>query len=1418
MPHDSPTQPDPIDPSPSVSRAQQAIRRQLIGYAVAFLVVLGAAATLALLQSRSQIVESGVRLAQSLAQVIEEQTARTLQTVDQRLQLAASDLEKLKLSGGLNEQSARLVLRAHGEELPFVRALWVMDSQGHITLDADEGNIGISLRDRAYFQIYLTAPQTNFYVGTPVRSRSVGTWLISASRRLQTPDGRFAGIIVAAIEPLYFDKVWSSVDIGQDDSIALFRRDGTLMTRSPFNDGAMAKSFAERPVFRHMLPSQAAGTYRDSSAIDGAERVFAYRTLASFPDLVVIVGRSLDSILAPWRQLAMLALIVWLAAAIAVIWLCVRLMGAWQERLQARTSEQAMARRMALATEAAAVGVWEWDLKTDHWIANATYFSMLGYEHEEGQHDRKVWLERVHPEDQPVVVEKMACSLAGSDAPYECEARQLHADGSYRWVQAIGGVIERDEAGKPSRMFGVKIDTTERKLAEQKRAQILERITDAFVALDLNWCYTYVNQRAGEMLGRSPDQLIGKHIWTEFPEGIGQKSHRVCERAMAEQQPAHIEEYYPSDDRWFENYIYPSPEGLSIYFHDVTARKNAEMALRQSEENLAITLQSIGDAVIATDAAGLVARMNPTAERLTGWGLAQAMGKPLSEVFRIINAQTRLAATDPVQQVLARGEVAGLANHTALLSRDGHEYQIFDSAAPMRNEKGQIVGVVLVFSDVTEQYRVREALVATTELLERTGAMAKVGAWEFDTQAETFVLSKVALRIHDLDPALPPPAFEQGAKWYRSDVQPLVRAAMYGAISQGTPFDVELPMVTDKGRPLWLRTLGTAVVENGKTIKVVGAVQDVTERKLAELQLAASEQALRDSALHTQTILDNLLDGVITIDDQGFIESFNQAAAAIFGYSPEEVLGRNVKMLMPEPHQSRHDGYLAHSYGKPQRQVIGAQREVDGLRKDGSVFPLSVSVTRITQGARLTSIGVVRDISEQRANQEEIHRLAFYDRLTNLPNRRLLLDRLQHAMLNSTRTERYGAVFLLDLDHFKQLNDSLGHEVGDALLKQVALRLLACVREGDSVARMGGDEFVVLLEGLYEHEREAASQARDVADKVLASLGQIYRLPTLEHSSTPSIGIVLFLGQEESVEELLKQADMAMYQAKSAGRNTACFFDPAMQAAATARTELEAQLRRGVLGDEFVLHYQIQVGEDGAPLGVEALVRWNHPTRGLVTPGHFITLAEETRLILPLGQWVLETACQQLVAWATQGATAHWTVAVNVSALQFAQPNFVANVQAALEKTGANPRLLKLELTESMLADDVEDVIRKMKQIKTAGVDFSLDDFGTGYSSLSLLKRLPLGQIKIDQSFVRDVLNDPGDAVVARTIVALGHSMGLNVIAEGVETQAQRDHLHGMGCDAFQGYYFGRPVAPDALLNNIDKNRLQPLFIKHSKL
>ena len=544
-------------------------------------------------------------------------------------------------------------------------------------------------------------------------------------------------------------------------------------------------------------------------------------------------------------------------------------------------------------------------------------------------------------------------------------------------------------------------------------------------------------------------------------------------------------------------------------------------------------------------------------------------------------------------------------------------------------------------------------------------------------------------------------------------------------------------------------------------------------------------------------------DGVLVVSNDGKVVTYNQSFLDFWHIAPQYLNTHSYSELLDLVSQQLVDpaSFLQ------KVQELNAHPDLssfDTLRfKDGRIAERHSQPQRL-DGQIVGRVWSFRDVTEREQAHAEIHRLAFHDALTMLPNRRLLTDRLQQALPYSARSGHRGAVLLIDLDNFKTLNDTLGHDKGDLLLQQVAQRLVGCVRESDTVARLGGDEFVVMLEGLSLHAGEAATQAETVGRKILATLSQPYLLADCQNRSTPSIGMTLFFGHQTSIDELLKQADLAMYQSKTAGRNTLCFFDPAMQSMVADRAALELDLREAVRHQQFTLYYQPQVIGDGRLTGAEALLRWQHPQRSLVSPAEFIPLAEETGLILPLGLWVLETACSQLATWATQPATAQLFLAVNVSANQLHQADFVEQVLEVLSKTGANPKRLKLELTESLLVSDVESTIAKMSALKAHGVGFSLDDFGTGYSSLSYLKRLPLDQLKIDQGFVKHILIDPNDAAIAKMVIALADSLGLTVIAEGVEIEAQRDFLARLGCHAYQGYLFGRPVPLEEFMNRVD--------------
>ena len=554
-----------------------------------------------------------------------------------------------------------------------------------------------------------------------------------------------------------------------------------------------------------------------------------------------------------------------------------------------------------------------------------------------------------------------------------------------------------------------------------------------------------------------------------------------------------------------------------------------------------------------------------------------------------------------------------------------------------------------------------------------------------------------------------------------------------------------------------------------------------------DIELLAARHQLR-------SVVEAIPDPIFEIGLDGVYHGCHAPASSVLPLPADMLIGRTVFDVLPQTAAevtmealrcAQADGF---SQGEEYALVLA-----DGTRW----FELSVA-RKETVDAEPRFVVMTRDITGSKSAKSEIRRLAFYDPLTDLPNRRLLQDRLKQALSRSGRKRRHGALLLIDLDNFKALNDTWGHDKGDLLLKQAALRLVACVRDSDTVARLGGDEFVVLIDDAGAIPGEVIATARAVADKVLATLHAPFDVDGRVHRSGCSIGVAPFGFESLSGDEILKRADVAMYQAKAAGRNTVRFFDPAMQAAVEARVAMEADLRQGLLLDAFSLHFQPQVGPGNRVIGAEALLRWSHPERGPVSPAEFIPVAEQSGLIVDLGEWVLQTACAQLARWSDMPGYAELTLAINVSVHQFHQADFVDKVRRALASHGAAPTQLKLEITESMFVSDQESIINKMVQLNALGVGFSLDDFGTGYSSLSYLRRLPLDQLKIDQSFVRDVLTEHNDAAIARTIIALGQSLGLAVIAEGVELQGQRDFLAEYGCALCQGYLISRPLPIEA--------------------
>ncbi|HEB79124.1 MAG TPA: EAL domain-containing protein [Rhodospirillales bacterium] len=618
-------------------------------------------------------------------------------------------------------------------------------------------------------------------------------------------------------------------------------------------------------------------------------------------------------------------------------------------------------------------------------------------------------------------------------------------------------------------------------------------------------------------------------------------------------------------------------------------------------------------------------------------------------------------------------------------------------------------------------------------------------------------------------------------------VHPLYRGIFEGGLDGlvSEQRRVSIKLVSAEGREVEVEMAALPYQEEGMESAEMLIARDVTERNRSTREVAAREERLRN-------IMETVADGIITIDETGVIESSNPAAETIFGYSPGELVGKKINILMPEPHSSQHDAYLATYLKTGAAKVIGMGREAEGLSKYGNAIPLEISITEHIRGKRRFFIGVVRDITERKRNEERLRYLATRDPLTGLPNRNLFRERLEKAVARTDDKGLKTAVMFADLDDFKKINDALGQPMGDLVLQAAGGRLLECVREGDTVAHLGGDEFTIILDGI-----KGKSEAENIARKMLARLSQPFSLEGKEIYASGSIGLVYYPDDADNITDLLKNMDTAIHHAKRLGRNNLQFYTEELSANVLRRMDIENGLRRALERDELELYYQAKVNMDThAIIGAEALLRWRSMDLGMVSPEEFIPVAEQTGLIAHIGEWMLRNACAQGVKWVKEGLPAI-NLAVNLSAYQFKQKNLIDQVSNILAETGMNADNLDLEITESMLMENADETIRVFSTLKDMGLRLAIDDFGTGYSSLSYLTRFPIDTIKIDRTFVTNLPEDRDAVAIARAIVSMAQNLKLNLVAEGVETEGQEVFLHALGCNIGQGFLYSRPEPAD---------------------
>ena len=974
----------------------------------------------------------------------------------------------------------------------------------------------------------------------------------------------------------------------------------------------------------------------------------------------------------------------------------------------------------------------------------------------------------------------------------DVEEKFLRPNGEYCWLLTSGTFLQ---IGGRHCLLVTFRDVTEAKRTEQTLRMSEERYRTAFqTSMDAiaitrlaDGKYLEVNQRFLGILGYEREEVIGKtsldlHVWAASPDREVlleplMRGESVRERQFVFRRKGG--ESFPGIVSASRITVGGVPAILSV-IRDVTDAEKTEKAMRASELRYRTAFETSKDpiSIVRLEDEALV-DVNPGWVNLFGYSHEDVIGKTTVELGIWEDAEARARMFERTRNGLEVHDVG-----FNFRKRNGeHGWATISTCA---TEVDGVRCCLCFVRDVTAVRQAAEALRASEERY-RTA---------FETSQDAIaIFNQETQRILDVNGQ-----FARVFGWTREeivghttlelkiDVSSADRNMVLDGLSaKGIVQERMMPLRRKNGESFWAVVSGSSMTIDGMACSYI-TVRDVTEQRLAEEALRASENRYRTVF---QTSLDPI--AIVRLRDSMFVD-VSGAFLEVTGWSRDEVVGRtSADIALWIDRSKRAEVNVALDGGE---RIVNLQAEF--RKKDGEVFWGLLTATRFEMEGETCTLSVIRDLTAARRAEAEIHNLSFFDPVTGLANRRLLDERIRESMEASTDSKQHLALLCIDLDNFQTANNVFGHATGDVILRQIAERISECVRSTDVVARPGGDEYLVLLDRLSVNREVAAEEIRGIVEKIMARVELPCRIGEHELICTCSIGIALSSFQLGSESELLQWGDIAMHQAKDAGRNTFRFFSPDLQEAIHARASLEEDMRLALKEEQFTLLYQPQV-ERGVLIGTEALVRWQHPRLGLLAPDKFIRLAETTSLILPLGNWVLRSACRQIVRWTEELPTSNFSVAVNISALQLRQDDFVRAILEVVESTGADPKRLKLELTESMLAENIEDAITKMLGLQMKGVSFSLDDFGTGYSSLAYLKRLPLAQLKIDRSFVKDILTDPGSAAIAQTIISLSHALGVPVIAEGVETEGQRGMLAGLGCHAYQGYLFGRPMPPEEI-------------------
>ncbi|MDT8451783.1 MAG: EAL domain-containing protein [Gammaproteobacteria bacterium] len=824
--------------------------------------------------------------------------------------------------------------------------------------------------------------------------------------------------------------------------------------------------------------------------------------------------------------------------------------------------------------------------------------------------------------------------------------------------------------------------------------------------------------------------------------------------------------------------------GVVFVFRDITESLKMQHDIESSAQRLRDIIDNSMDAMVVMNESGHALEWSLAAESMFGWSYAEIADRPLHDI--IIPYQFRHMHLHGIQRLIAEGETLRDKKRieSIALHKDGHEFPIEMSMKSVYTESGWVFYAYI--RDLSNAAKKNREILKKEALLQAAQHAARLGYWEYDHTARNFEWSEEARRILGFETEQQQPNYEQYLETIHAEDRERVKVAFARSVTGRQQYDVIYRKEMKDGAHKVLHELCMTTFDaEGAPLYSLGVVQEITEHvtMLDELRLA-------ETAFNTHA-------GILITDKRGCIIRVNPAIEKMTGYSADELVGQN-----PSIFQS---GRQDKQFYKEMWKAISAsgiwQGELWNRRKDGEHYAEWLTITAIKneRGEVSHYVATSQDITKRKEAEDHVEYLAYHDDLTGLANRRLLLDRLQKSIASCLRHNRTGALLLLDLDRFKDLNDSLGHPVGDELLRQVAQRLLDMVRIEDTVARLGGDEFVVLISDLGEEESLVGFEMQKLSEKILSNLAEPYDLSGNNCYISASIGITLYPEQPGGINDVLKHADSALYSAKERGRNRVSFYEPSMQAEVDQRLSITEGLREALKNNEFILHYQPQLDLNNKLVGAEALVRWHHPVQGMISPAYFISVAEESGLIIDVGNWILREAARQIGVWHKSDMCENemLRLAINVSPQQFYQESFVEHVLDILQQEEVMPGCIELEITESLLMHNRDDVIAKINLLRANDIRVSIDDFGTGYSSLAYLKQLPLDKLKIDQSFVRDIVEDSNDAKIVETIISMASHMGLDVIAEGVETKEQLAFLIEKGCQHFQGYYFSRPLASD---------------------